>query len=211
MNNISSLILKAAEAMSWLEVLAVATSVAYLVLAAKESLWCWFFALVSVICYTVILFDANLYAETALQGYYGFMAVYGFYQWRNPSSTDLALDQSEAETPILIMTMKQHFWFIVLILAGTAFIGFLLSNYTHAAIPYLDAFTTVGALFTTWLVTKKYIENWLYWIVVDGAGIYLYFTKEFYLTSLLFVAYVIIVIVGFFNWKKKLKTVKTLS
>jgi nicotinamide mononucleotide transporter len=212
MDNFSSLVLKAVEAMNWLEVLAVATSVAYLVLAAKESLWCWFFALVSVVCYTIILLDAQLYAETALQGYYGIMAVYGFYQWKNKSSEDVALDQSDESSPILLMSIKQHFWFIILILAGTALTGFLLSNYTNAAIPYLDAFTTVGALFTTWLVTKKYIDNWLYWIVVDGAGIYLYFNRELYLTALLFIAYVIIVIFGFFNWREKLnKTNKPTS
>ena len=207
MDNVFSLVQKALVAMTWLEVLAVLTSVAYLVLAARENIWCWFFAMVSVVCYTIMLFDANLYAETALQGYYGFMAVYGFYQWRNSSSEETALDQPKEENaPILTMSLKLHWIVLISILVGTALTGYLLSAYTDASIPYLDAFTSVGALFTTWLVTKKYIENWLYWIVVDGAGVYLYFTKEFYLTALLFVAYVIIVIFGFFNWKQKLNS-----
>lgn len=200
MTNIQQQLELAIEAMSWIEVVAVATSIAYLLFAARESLWCWFFALVSVVCYTIILLRANLYAETALQAYYGFMAVYGFLQWKKGPSTT-----PQNERLIQTMAAPLHFWLMGSVAVGTVLVGYLLHTYTDAAIPFLDAFTTVGALVTTWMVTKKYIENWLYWIAVDGAGIYLYWNRELYLTSLLFVAYVIIVIIGYLKWKEQLK------
>ena len=89
--------------------------------------------------------------------------------------------------------------------------GFLLEKYTHAALPFLDAFTTWGAIITTYMVAKKIIENWIYWFVIDLISIYLFISRELYLTSLLFFIYLIIIIFGYRSWMKKLnnKNIKT--
>lgn len=185
---------------SYTELFAVVTSILYLLLAARESLWCWLFALISTALYTILLVDAQLWAETGLQAYYGVMAIYGYFNWKKHGT-----QSKDHHAPIEKMSISQHVVSIAGIIAGAAIMGFLLSKYTNAAMPYLDSFTTVGALVVTWMVTRKFIDNWLYWIVVDGMGVYLYFSKELYLSSVLFVAYVIIVIIGYFNWRKKLK------
>lgn len=183
-------------AMTAIELIAVVAGVVYLVLAGKESLWCWLFAAVSTLLYIYILWDVKLYAEMALQFYYLFMAGYGFYQWKFSHS------QNENQMPISVLSIKQHGLLILSTLIPSAVLGYILASQTDAQLPYVDSFTTVGALVTTWMVTKKYLENWLYWIVVDGVAVYQYFNKELYLTALLFVAYVIMVIIGYFAWRK---------
>lgn len=183
-------------AMTAIELIAVVAGVVYLVLAGKESLLCWFFAAVSTLLYIYILWDVKLYAEMALQFYYLFMAGYGFYQWKFSHS------QNENQMPISVLSIKQHGLLILSTLIASAILGYILASQTDAQLPYIDSFTTVGALVTTWMVTKKYLENWLYWIVVDGVAVYQYFNKELYLTALLFVAYVIMVIIGYFAWRK---------
>lgn len=96
------------------------------------------------------------------------------------------------------------------VIAGITLIsGSLLANNTTAALPYLDSFTTWGSVLTTWMVAQKILENWLYWIVIDTVSIFLYVDRGLHLTSLLFVAYVIIVVLGFFAWRNRMATDKS--
>ena len=95
--------IQAVAATPLLEWIAVATSIADLLLAAKEQLLCWFFALISVICYTILLIEANLVAETFLQVYYGAMAIYGFFNWKNRSSS--------AQIPISTLSLKANLFY----------------------------------------------------------------------------------------------------
>jgi len=81
----------------------------------------------------------------------------------------------------------------------------LLERYTQAVLPFLDAFTTFGAIITTYMVAKKIIENWIYWFVIDSISIYLFISRELYLTAILFFVYLIIIIFGYMSWKKKLE------
>jgi nicotinamide mononucleotide transporter len=172
---------------------AVILALAYLLLAMKEKISCWYAAFVSTAIYLFLFWDVSLLMESALQVFYLFMAVYGWRQWRNHRNKqqDLQIHRWSLQTHLLVF-------------AGvgvlTLVFGFLLQSTTNAALPYLDSFTTWGAVVTTYMVTRKVLENWVYWIVVDGASIYLYLDRELYLTALLFVLYVIIVIVGFFQW-----------
>lgn len=172
-------------------------ALAYLILAAAESNWCWPAALISVILYIYICYINQLYLETILQFFYLGMAVYGWYQWKPK--------KGEKETAILQLPTKLQ---LILIASGTLIsllLGWYFKHYTNAALPYLDAFITVFSMITTWMVTRKYIENWIWWIVVDSAAAYLYFAKQLYITAGLFILYVVIVIIGYFKWKKLLQ------
>ncbi len=181
------------QAMSGLEVIAVILALAYLLLAMKERIECWYAALASTFIYTYLFWDVNLLMESALQIYYLAMAVYGWWQWRN-------LQQQENHAQIQTWSFKQHGMAIGTVLVLALISGYLLSENTSAAWPYIDSFTTWGAVITTYMVTRKVLENWLYWIVVDGVSIFLYIDRELYLTAILFVLYVVIVICGFFQW-----------
>ena len=83
--------------------------------------------------------------------------------------------------------------------------GFYFATYTNAKMPIVDSFTTVFSIFATYMVAKKILGNWLYWIVIDMVSVYLYFSRDLHLTSLLFMAYTIIAIFGYFSWIKKMK------
>jgi nicotinamide mononucleotide transporter len=80
--------------------------------------------------------------------------------------------------------------------------GTLLSG-TEQRLGYLDSFTTWGAVVATFMVTRKVLENWLYWIVIDSASLYLYFDRELYFTMILFLVYLVIIFFGFRNWLRE--------
>ena len=126
-------ILQALELTSWWEMPAVVLAILYLVLAARENIWCWGAAFVSTAIYIYVFFDVNLFLESALQIYYLAMAVYGWFQWRQPT------DQS-ATLPISTWSLKKHV--VVIAATGTVVVtsGYLLSENTSAALPYVDAF-----------------------------------------------------------------------
>jgi nicotinamide mononucleotide transporter len=96
--------------------------------------------------------------------------------------------------------LKRHAVILLATSLASVVIGFVMTNYTHADFAYLDSFTTCFAVVTTYLVAKKVLENWLYWIVIDAASMYLYFEKGYYPTLVLFVFYTIMAAWGFKTW-----------
>ncbi len=181
---------------SYWEWLAVILALAYLLLAMKESLWCWPAAFISTLIYTVLFFDINLYMESLLNIYYLIMAIYGFYQWNNKKL------ENELR-PIIRWPIHIHFIIIVGITLLVLLSGFFLEKYTTQDFAYLDSFTTWFAVITTFMVAKKVLENWFYWLVIDSVSIYLFVQKGLALTALLFFAYIIIVCFGYFKWKAR--------
>jgi nicotinamide mononucleotide transporter len=192
---ISAAVETAIQAMSWWEVAAVLLGLAYLLLAMFEHISCWYTAFISTAIYTFLFWDVNLLMDSALQVYYMAMAVYGWWQWRRPK------DSNTAELEISQWTLQTHCVVISLLIVASLVSGYLLDNNTQAQWAYLDSFTTWGAIVTTYMVTKKVLENWLYWLVIDAVAAYLYFDKALYLTSLLFCLYLVIVVFGYFKWR----------
>ena len=180
---------------SGIEFVAVFFSILYVILAAKESIWCWGAAAISVILYIYICFFAQLYPETGLQVFYLFMAFYGFYHW----------NKKEQKLQISEWSISKHLFIVALGTILTFLMGFYFATYTNAKMPIVDSFTTVFSIFATYMVVKKILGNWLYWIVIDTVSVYLYFSRDLHLTSLLFMAYTIIAIFGYFSWMKKIK------
>jgi len=179
-------------AISGAEIVAVALAIAYLVLAIRQNILCWLAALISSFIYMGVFFDARLYMESALQIFYAAMAVYGWYQWKYGGAEHAGLH-------ITTWPLQRHALVIGAIFGLTAASGWLVSH-TDAAFPYLDSFTTVAAIFTTYMVARKILENWGYWFVIDGLSVYLYLSRGLYLTALLFVLYLILIAIGFWRW-----------
>lgn len=194
-------VINAAQAMSYWEVIAVILGIAYLVLAMRQNSLCWYAAFGSTAIYTWLFFDVSLLMESALSFYYLIMAVYGWYVW---NKTPMAVGESTT-LPVITWSKKQHAFTIVAVCILTFISGYLLSNHTGAVMPYLDSFTTWGAVITTYMVAKKVLENWIYWIVIDTLAIYLYIDRELYLTSALMATYVVLAFIGFNAWNKSLK------
>jgi len=180
---------------SIIESIAVFFSILYVILASKENILCWGAGAISVSLYIYICFSAQLYAETSLQVFYLFMALYGYYHW----------NKKEKSLQISEWSISKHLFVLAIGAVLTFLMGFYFATYTNAKIPIADSFTTVFSLFATYMVAKKILGNWLYWIVIDGISAYLYFSRELHLTSLLFIMYAIIAIFGYFSWMKRIK------
>ena len=202
MDNWLQTVLAAAQSMSLLEVTAVVFAMAYLLLAVRENVWCWFFAFISTAIYTVLFWDVSLLMESALNVYYMLMAVYGWYQWTRGGTNGDDLPHALA---VRSMTGAQHALTITAIAVLSLVSGYLLGEHSTAAWPYVDSFTTWASVITTYLVARKYLQNWLYWIVIDTVSIPLYIDRGLNLTALLFVAYVVIAVVGYFKWRDHLR------
>ena len=178
-----------------LETLAAVLAIAYLLLAARENLWCWFCAFVSSCLYTWLFFDVSLLMESALNVFYVIMAVAGWLQWRTGHD-------GGQELAITSLTLSQHGLIISFIVLAALINGWLMQAFTDAVWPFLDSFTTWGAVITTSLVVRKVLENWLYWILIDTVSIWLYVDRGLYQTALLFVAYVVIALFGYLSWRR---------
>ncbi|NVK38565.1 MAG: nicotinamide mononucleotide transporter [Gammaproteobacteria bacterium] len=198
-------VISAAQAMSYWEVIAVVLGIAYLVLAMRENSLCWYAAFGSTAIFSWLFFDVSLVMESALNVYYLAMAVYGWYVWNKQPQNSAMQNELTPKLPISTWSGKQHTLAIGGVLALTFLSGYLLSENTTAVMPYLDSFTTWGAVLTTYMVAKKVLENWIYWFVIDAIAIYLYIDRELYLTALLMGVYVIMVIFGYAAWLKVYK------
>ena len=188
-----------AESLPWLELVAMLLALAYVLLAASGSIWCWPAALISTAIYTYVFYDVLLLMDSALSIYYLIMAVYGYWAWQQRTPTK----NEDSSTPLDIVSWQLSFHVkacLVLTLIALA-LGYIMANYTPADFPYLDTFTTVFAVFATYLVAQKVLENWLYWIVIDAASIYLYVEKDLTPTAVLFILYTFIATWGYFKWR----------
>jgi nicotinamide mononucleotide transporter len=178
---------------SWIEPIAVILAIAYLLLAVKQSISCWFAAFFSSLLYFFVMYSAGLYMEAGLQIFYCIMAVYGWMQWRK---------YLPGNSKFLVQTWNrnQHIKAISLIFLLALISGWALKNFTNATLPFIDSMTTWGAIVTTYMVAKRLLENWIYWFVIDTISIFLFYSRGLFLTSLLFFVYLIIIYFGYKSW-----------
>ncbi len=179
----------------WLgwELVAVVLAVAYLVLAVRQNPLCWYAGFASTAIYTGLYWQVSLLMESGLNVYYMAMAAYGWWQWRHGG-------QGDTELPVQTWRWRTHLVVIGGIIAISLATGTWLTYFTQAAWPYLDSFTTWAAVITTYMVARKILENWLYWMVINSTSLILLVDRELYLTALLIVAYLIISVFGWLNW-----------
>jgi len=178
---------------SWWEAAAVVLGIAYLLLAVRENIWCWTAAFLSSTIFLFLFLDVRLLMESGLQVYYLIMALYGWWQWRHGGGEN-------GELPIRRWSWQSHLLAAGLVLLLASASGLWLQHNTTAVMPFLDSFTTWGAVLSTWMVARKILENWLYWLLIDSLSIYLYLDRGLYLTALLFLLYIIIAFFGYRQW-----------
>lgn len=183
--------------MSLLEIVAVGLAIVYLVLAVRQNIWCWPAAVVSCVIYVALMYQAGLYMESLLQFFYIAMAVYGWWMWRRGVGGH--------ELPVRSWPLAFHIAPIGMVAVLTLLSGYLLENFSAAALPYVDSFTTWAAVVTTWMVAQKVLQNWHYWFVIDGASVFMYINRELYLTAGLFCLYLVLIVVGYLSWRRSLE------
>jgi nicotinamide mononucleotide transporter len=181
--------------MSGWEAFAAILGLGYIILAARTSQWCWLMAFVSTLIYTLLFWEGQLPMQALLNFYYMGMAIYGYWLWRQHGN-------QEDNLPISSWSWRQHGAFILVGSALTALIATYLDSIGASKDPYLDAGVTVFSVMNTWLMARKVIENWLYWIFIDAAAALLYFETGYYATMVLFGVYTVLAIIGYISWVK---------
>jgi nicotinamide mononucleotide transporter len=176
-------------ALLWVEILSVAGGLAYTFLLIEGIVWCWLFGFLSAIGFLWLCIQKRLYAESVLQLFYMGTAVLGYLNWGATSGS------VQNSLPVLY-----HAGIIAAAGALTLISGYLLKSLTQAAVPLIDAFTTVFSLFATLLMIYLIPENWIYWIIIDSVSIYLYFKRGLFITAGLFVLYTLMAIYGTIKW-----------
>jgi nicotinamide mononucleotide transporter len=188
---------------SWTEIGAVVFAIAYLVLAIRQNVLCWPAALISVTLSLVLFYEAKLYMEAALQVFYIAMAIYGWYQWRRGGA-------GHSGVKITLWSKRTHALVIAAVIVLSVGFGAILAARTDAALPYADSFTTIGALVATYMVTKKVLENWAYWFVLDSVAVFVYVARDLYLYALLFVLYLVLIVIGYRRWRRDFRAEQSL-
>ena len=179
-----------------LEWFGVFTGILCVWLAAKNNIWNWPFAIISVVIYIFIFFESRLYADMGLQVYFLGMNLYGWYFWSKNKNNP------QASRAISSITSKEILLSIIGISVFTIAIGFLLHKETNASFPFIDSFCTACSLIAQLFLARKVLQNWLIWIFVDLIYVGVYFSKDLYATGLMYVLYIFIAIMGYLDWRK---------
>lgn len=182
-------------ALSTLELVAVVLAMAYLILAIRQNIWCWLCAALSTGIFVYLFFDARLYMESLLNGFYVLMAGYGWQMWHSGAN-------GSADLPVSEWPLNVHIRALLVIVAISAVTGYLLQRFTDAALPFVDSLTTFAAIWATFLVARKVLANWWYWLAIDIGSVVIYWTRDLPLTALLFVLYVAMIPFGLINWRR---------
>ncbi|MDR0799545.1 MAG: nicotinamide riboside transporter PnuC [Dysgonamonadaceae bacterium] len=182
---------------NWIETVGAGLALFYLILEVRQNWIMWIIGIISSIFYIYIFFEAQLYAETGLNVYYAAMSFYGLYCWKFvPTKEERRGVQQISQSQII----KSG------IIGGCLFAGlsFCLARYTHSPVPFPDAFIATLGIIATWMTAKKIIESWYLWIVSNFFAIGLYIYQQLYPTSVLYVVYGILSIIGLREWRKSL-------
>ncbi len=196
---------------NWIELTATILGLAGIGLQIKQNYWYWLTSILMVLMYIYVFYTTKFYADMSFQVYYLVVSIYGWYYWikseRRPNKNRTKTEQENtAKMVVKQLTKKQILISIGISVAFFVGIYFILKIFTDSDVPAGDAFTTALSITATWLLAKKYIENWIFWIIADTVSAGLYFYKELYPTFILFAVLTFLAIIGYGHWKKALNT-----
>ncbi len=180
-----------------IEITAVLITALSVYLSVKENIWSWPTAIAGVLLFVAVFFHSKLYADMSLQFIYAAISIYGWYEWLHGGSNKSVLKVSSASTTTLV---------IGAIITAIAIlpIGYMFQRYTDASLPFADSSLVAFSLFAQFLMAKKYIENWYFWILVDVFYVPLYSYKQLYPTAALYLAFIPLCVAGLMEWRKSM-------
>ncbi|MFZ4261335.1 nicotinamide riboside transporter PnuC [Sphingobacterium sp. HJSM2_6] len=188
---------------SWLERISVICGVIQVILSKNNQVSNYLFGIISICTAIFVLFSAKLYGEIALQGYYLFMSIYGWWFWKYATGTK--------EQPISSCSNREWQIVLAIVFIGFVFFYFLLEHITNSDVPMWDAWVTSTAWAGMWLLAKRKIENWILLNISNLFAVPLLYHKGLYLFALLTSILFIIAILGYFNWKRLMKKDKEIA
>lgn len=205
---------------NWVETTGTILGLNYIILSIKQHILTWPIGLASSVFYVYIFFASKFYADMSLQLYYVWVSIYGWILWgkrkkqktsasesRLSETNEASETQETDKTAILNVThvTKKMLIEIAIISAILTFaIYFILSRYTDSSVPFGDALTTALSIVATWMMARKILEHWIFWVFIDFMSLCLYLYKGLYATTILFAVYTISAIIGYFEWRKSI-------
>jgi nicotinamide mononucleotide transporter len=180
---------------TWLEWLGAVTGVYCVYLAAKQNIWNWPVAIISVVAYTIVFYKSMLYGDAGLQIYFLGTSVYGWYFWLKK--------KERHEKPVTSLSAKEYSLVIVATLILSLLLGMFLKKFTPTNVPYIDGFCTSVSFIAQLLMTRKVLQNWAMWILVNICYVPLYIYKNLYVTAILYVILLVLAWIGHIDWKKE--------
>ena len=182
---------------SCLELVAVLFGIVSVFLSVREHIWSWPTALVNVALYFALFFRSGLYSDMGLQVVYFALSVYGWYEW---------LYGGAGRTTLRVSRVPARIWAICAVIGVIvwATLGKLTSHLPGVALPYVDAATTTVSLIAQWMMTRKLLENWTLWIIVDVVYVGMFIFKGLYLTAGNYAIYLVLAVMGHIAWKRSL-------
>ncbi|MDR1557093.1 MAG: nicotinamide riboside transporter PnuC [Tannerellaceae bacterium] len=185
-----------------IEYIGASAALLYLLLEIKQHRAMWVVGIFSSLAYVFIFFYSKVYANMGLNLYYVFISLYGFRQWSRRAPEPAG---ATPEPAIRYTHLGGKLGGILLASLGLMylFIYYLLKNHTDSAAPAGDAVSTTIGIVATWMLARRIIEHWFFWIVADAFSVYLYYTLQLYPTMLLYFCYTVLAFVGYYTWKQK--------
>ena len=180
--------------MSEVEIIAVIFSLTSVYFSAYKKVYTWPAGMIGVTAYGWLFYKEKLYADTFLQIIFFIQCIYGWYYWR--------ADKEEKDFKAKKISNKWRIIAGLVVAVLTVILGFMLQTYTDASLPWLDAFLSVSSLTANFLATRKFIENWILWIMADIFYIGLFLYKSLYLSSVVYVIFIVLCVKGIMEWKK---------
>ena len=179
-----------------LEVMAAAFGVISVFLSTRQHIWSWPTGIVNVALYAVVFYQGRLYGQMGLQPIYLALSIYGWYEWLHGGEhrTELRVSSASPRLLAVLAALNVVAW---LVLAAVL-------RRTDAALPWLDALLTTTSLVAQWMMTRKILENWLLWIVLDLIYVPMFFSQRLYATALLYAAFLVLAAMGYVEWRRSL-------
>jgi nicotinamide mononucleotide transporter len=187
-----------------LEYIAVFAGIASVWFSRKENILVYPVGLINTIIYIYLSAKGHLFGEVSVNIYYTIMSIYGWYLW---------LKKDQEHHPVLHITFSNKRWWQYQLFFFAAFyvviyfsLSYLKQNFAPGAIPWADAFASATAFTGMWLMTKKKVESWYWWIATNIASIPLYFVKAYVFTSVYYSVLLVMAVFGLITWMQKAKT-----
>lgn len=188
---------------TWCEYVAVFAGIISVWYSRKESVLVYPVGLLNTIIYIYISFKGHLLGEATVNFYYTVMSITGWYMWsRKDSRQRKILHISSANTK----EWGQHiFFFLFFYIVIFSALTYFKTMFFEGVIPWADAFASATAFTGMWLMTKKKVENWYWWIATNISSVPLYFVKHYVFTSLYYIVLLVMSVFGLIAWLQKNK------
>ena len=185
-------------ATTWLEFIAVVFGIMSVLYSRAEHIWVYPTGLINTSLYIYLSLVAGLYAEASVNAYYTVMSVIGWAMWAR---------KKEGQEVLHITRSSAAEWRNALLFFAVcwAALWFVLSHFTDSKVPMADGFASAAAYTGMWLMTRKKLENWIWWILTNMASIPLYFIKGYVFSSFQYVVFLVLAVMGYLEWKKKVE------